>query len=435
MKRKASAPTLISLLLTSLLLFASIPPLKASNEPPQMQWEKNLGPMIGNSVLQTADGSIIVSATTGEYVPSNGGYHKNLQSELLKVNLNGEIQWEKTYSYYMPFSGPMIQTRDGGYAIAGTLIIELPPRTGNWADYGWLTKTDSEGNMQWNATFPQSIGSAEISTIVQTQDGGYLMGGCYNPEFEGSQAAWIIKTDSECVIEWSKTYDGIVGALSLIENADGNIILSGYVQGQANYEACLSELDENGNIQWTKTYDNHNYGISLLKKKEGYILSGGSSFFVMETDFSGNVTWDKTYSMENSVSKLVGLAVLTEDGYLFPGTYGEEGFLIKTDFDGNIEWNASYAGSGWASINAVCQINGGGYVFTGSTGTLPRLFGHYEVYVWLVKLAPESVNPTPTPTNEALPPPFSTTVAVVIAVIILVTVITVLLVYFKKRKH
>jgi hypothetical protein len=390
--------------------------------------------MIGNSVLQTADGSIIVSATTGEYVPSNGGYHKNLQSELLKVDLNGEVQWEKTYSYYMPFSGPMIQTHDGGYAIAGTLIIELPPGTGNWADYGWLIKTDSEGNLQWNATFPQSIGSAEISTIVQTQGGGYLMGGYYNPEFEGSQAAWIIKTDSEGVIEWSKTYDNIVGALSLIENADGNIILSGYVQGQANYEACLSELDENGNIQWTKTYDNHNYAISILKKEGvGYILSGGSPFYVMETDFSGNVKWDKTYSIENSVSKL-GLAVLTEDGYLFPGTYGdrEEGFLIKTDFNGNIEWNASYTGSGWASINAVCQINGGVYVFTGSTGTLPHLYGHYEEYIWLVKLAPESVNPTPT--NEA-PPPFSTTVLV--AVVVIVAVIgagLALLIYFIKRK-
>jgi hypothetical protein len=441
MKRTAVTVTLISALSLSLLLVADIPSLKAVTEAPQVEWEKNLGALYGYSVLQTADGSIIISGITGEYSSNKGGYHTNLQSVLFKVDLNGEIQWNKTYPLDMPFSRPMIQTRDGGYAIAGTFIIELPPGTGNAADYGWLIKTDSEGNLQWNATFPQSIGSAALSTIIQTQDEGYLIGGNYNPAFGSSHShAWIIKTNPVGVIEWNQTYDDFITANSLIEKADGHIMLAGYVQGQANWEACLSELDENGNIQWIKTYDNHHCAICLLKKEEGYILAGGFPFFALETDLNGNVKWDKTYFITTSWSSFKSMVITEDGGYLFAGNDNRDedsGYLVKTDRGGNVEWNATYLGLGRARINAVCQIKGGGYIFTGSTGTLPLVYGNRQEYIWLVKLAPETNalpdNTSPPPDEPAPLFPITWIIAVVIIVIVIGVGLG-LLIYLIKRK-
>jgi hypothetical protein len=55
MKRKASAPTLVSLLLTSLLLFALIPSLKAVTQAPKVQWESTYGYYQGISIVEITD--------------------------------------------------------------------------------------------------------------------------------------------------------------------------------------------------------------------------------------------------------------------------------------------------------------------------------------------------------------------------------------------
>jgi hypothetical protein len=59
----------------------------------------------------------------------------------------------------------VIQTNDGGYAIAG------------WDGANALfVKTDSSGNMQWNKTYG-GLHSDVVYSVVQTGDGGYALGG------------------------------------------------------------------------------------------------------------------------------------------------------------------------------------------------------------------------------------------------------------------
>ena len=61
MKRNVSALTLISVLLIPLLLFASFPSLKAVTDAPKTEWEKTYGYIIGESVVQTADGGFVIA--------------------------------------------------------------------------------------------------------------------------------------------------------------------------------------------------------------------------------------------------------------------------------------------------------------------------------------------------------------------------------------
>ena len=96
----------------------------------------------------------------------------------------------------------VIQTSDGGYALAG------------WTDsYGngyynfWLVKTDSQGNQQWTQTYGAS-GDSEAYSLVQTSDGGYALAGFTNSTGAGIYSFWLVKTDSKGNMQWSKTYGG-----------------------------------------------------------------------------------------------------------------------------------------------------------------------------------------------------------------------------------
>ena len=61
----------------------------------------------------------------------------------------------------------MVQTSDGGYAFFG-------PTTsfGAGAQDAWLVKVDSNGNMEWNKTYGGTANEYAVY-IIQTADRGY----------------------------------------------------------------------------------------------------------------------------------------------------------------------------------------------------------------------------------------------------------------------
>ena len=137
MKRTAIL-TLISGFLIILLLVASVPPLKAVSEEPQLEWSKTYGTYEGYSVIQTTDGGYAVSGVNATY--GLHGYNQFLPT-LVKTDSSGEMQWKKTYGTEFGVSyaaKSIVQTTDSGYVLSGY--------------GGWILKLDAEGNVQWNKT-------------------------------------------------------------------------------------------------------------------------------------------------------------------------------------------------------------------------------------------------------------------------------------------
>jgi hypothetical protein len=77
----------------------------------------------------------------------------------------------------------MIQTEDGSYLLGGIISYNLMA----------LTKTDSLGNLQWNQTY----GYGATNSLIQTSDGGYAMAGY---KIEGFPIFRLIKTDEVGII-------------------------------------------------------------------------------------------------------------------------------------------------------------------------------------------------------------------------------------------
>jgi hypothetical protein len=88
----------------------------------------------------------------------------------------------------------LVQTSDGGYAMAG-----YTRSFGAGEDDFWLIKTDEAGNMQWNQTYG-GAGSDIASCLIETSDGGYAIAGYTYPDGAADSDAWLVKTDEQGVI-------------------------------------------------------------------------------------------------------------------------------------------------------------------------------------------------------------------------------------------
>ncbi|MDH5686018.1 MAG: hypothetical protein OEY73_05765, partial [Hadesarchaea archaeon] len=160
----------------------------------------------------------------------------------------------------------IVQTSDGGYALAGS--------TESYGAGGfdfWLVKTDSSGNEEWSKTFGGENDDWAYS-VVQTSDGGYVLAGSTMSYGAGGEDFWLVKTDSSGNEEWSKTFGGVNRdwARSVIQTSDGGYALAG---------GWLLKTDSSGNEEWSKTFGGANGGTawSIVQTSDGgYALAGGS---------------------------------------------------------------------------------------------------------------------------------------------------------------
>jgi len=133
-------------------------------------------------------------------------------------------QWEKTFGgsdWDMAYS--LIQTKDGGYAVAGGIFSY-----GEEEEDFWVIKLDINGKKVWDKTFGGS--SWDIATaLIQTKDGGYAVAGITESFGAGGGDFWVIKLDINGKKVWDKTFGGSNddSAWSLIQADDGCYLIAG----------------------------------------------------------------------------------------------------------------------------------------------------------------------------------------------------------------
>jgi len=362
------------------------------------EWNQTYGGTefdIAYSLVQTSDEGYAILGFTSSF----GAGLTDIW--LIKTDSDGNIQWHRTYGgENNDYSGThaLLQTRDGGYAIAGfTNSFGL----GNF-DF-WLIKTDSEGNIIWDKTYG-GIGDDEAFCLIATSDGGYAIAGVTTSFGAGLSDFWLVKTDSEGNMLWDMTYGGTSDecAYALMQTSDGGYALAGVTTsfGAGNWDFWLVKTDADGNQIWNRTFGGIDRDVAralMQTEDNGYIIAGYTSsftvgdedFWLVKTDSFGNVQWNKTYG-EFGNERACDLVRVNEEGYAIAGWTDSFGFskdfwLIKTDLNGTVEWSQTYGGMVDDVAWGLTRTIDGGYAITGWTTS----FG-CGGDVWLVKAGASS---------------------------------------------
>ncbi len=338
-------------------------------------------------IQPTNDGGYIVVGSTSSFGAGSDDVW------VLKLDANGNVQWQKAYGGSDSDLGWAIQqTSDGGYIVVGESASFGP-----YADV-WVLKLDANGHVQWQKTY--GGGNYEGGwAIQQTSDGGYIVLGQTATFGIGALDVWVLKLDANGNIQWQKTYGGSDNdrGRAIQQTSDGGYVVVGstYSFGVGRRDAWVLKLDANGNIQWQKTYGGGgwDYGSAVQQTSDGgYIVSGASDSFgantdawVLKLDANGNIQWQKTYG--GSSSEWGNSIRQTSDGgYVMAGfTYSfgagnVDTWVIKLDAAGNVQWQKTYGGSGREVGNIIQLTADGGYIVAGDTSS----FGVDDM--WVLKL-------------------------------------------------
>jgi hypothetical protein len=304
-----------------------------------IQWQNSIG---GNdydelqSISQTFDGGFILAGTSASNI-SGDKTEINYGSDywIIKLDAFGGIQWQNTIMAFQDdYATSIQQTTDGGYIVGGhsnsNISVDKTENSKGGLDF-WFLKLNAQGVIQWQKTLGGS-GDDYVTTIRQTSDGGYIIGGTSNSNISGDKIEnskgsfdyWILKVDTSGGIEWQNTIGGINNDYlnSLLSTSDGGYFLGGHSESnisgdktensKGGFDYWLVKIDSLGNIQWQKTIGGSNDDVlnSIQQTIDGNSILAGIS--------SSGISGDKT---ENSQGQsdywVVKMGTLTQVSELY----------------------------------------------------------------------------------------------------------------------
>jgi hypothetical protein len=385
------------LLLLCLTVLAITSVAIAQNVPPDLLWRSIVPGQVDNScysVHQTNDGGYILAG----YCQT--GYTANPDFFLSKTDSMGQQLWSRHFGRTgteICWSAQI--TEEGGFIMLG--------ETNSYGPLGknvWLLKTNANGDSIWSRTYGGS-GDEVGHSVVQTDDGGYVLAG-YTTSF-GSGAAdfWLIKTDDDGYSVWTMTYgaEGADSCHSVQLTQDGGFILAGSTRafGTTDTNFLLIKTDSEGTQTWGRTYGGGNQELChavIEATSGGYLLVGSTNtfgagyddFWAVRTNETGNELWNKTIGKQ--YHDICTSVVETSDQKFILGgwSYSDDSYgamyLAKLDVDGDSLWTQSY-GNDWEGefCYSVAITNDDGYI----------LGGQYQHWEWpfgqclLMKTRPE----------------------------------------------
>ncbi len=306
-----------------------------------IEWQKKYGRTFAElaySIQQTNDGGFVIA---GAFPTFGWGIW------VLKIDPEGEVEWQEYFKggqYEAGVAYSIQQTIDGGYIVAGEFRYE------DTTDRDiWILKLASDGTKEWDNTYGGRLYDQAYS-IRQTFDGGFVVAGQIDSTgYSGGVGGglWILKLDPFGDIEWQKTYDGEGQdyARSILQTEDGGYIVAGATDsfGAGAEDIWVLKLDEGGDIEWQRTFGGkkHDSARSIQRTDDGgYIVAGITHSFglgeedilVLKLDAKGRIEWQKSYGGYDREEAFF-IVQTYEGGYVVAGltsSYGtgEEDFLI-----------------------------------------------------------------------------------------------------------
>lgn len=277
--------------------------------------------------------------------------------------------------------------------------------------------------IEWQQVFG-GIENERLITVLETPDGGYLLGGLSGSGISGDRTDfnrgiwedyWIVKTDAGGNKEWDKAFGGsYFDHFSQMKSViDGGYILVGVSQSPAGGDKSESnlgksdgwvvKLDAAFNKQWDRTFgtsdDEALYGLQPLF--DGNIVFAGSQtieqadsinqhnsknhdFWVLVADKTGNELRSANFggnladmcllveASSNNGFLLAGMSESNVSGDITKPCWGKHDYwIVRTDTSLEKHWDERFGGSGTDLIRQICPVKDGGFLLGGYSDSEP----------------------------------------------------------------
>ncbi len=390
--------------------------------------------------------------------------HGNNDVWIMQTDSIGTLIWEKSYGGSLDDGGYRIFRSDNNsYYILGASCssdgdISYDPYPGS-NDY-WILKIDSVGNILWGKILGGNM-LDQMWTGTTTDDGGILAFGWTGSEdgdisvYYGLYDMWMVKLDSNGEKEWDFTIgtSGMDVGQAIIQTSDGGYLVGGSsrideggnltcVPHSYKAEAILFKLDSLRNIEWQNCYGgSEDEGITgLLEIDDGYVfvaytlsndgdVSGHhgitgetGDIWVVKIDLFGNIIWQKCIG--GSRYEGAENILLTEDsGFIIIGCtqshdgdvdgnhtlseYDHDIWIVKLSNEGVLLWQQCIGGIGDERLEfGVFKKSDNNYVIAGQTDYCPSYdvectphAGNYPDF-WVFEIIDTSTNIINNITND-----------------------------------
>ncbi len=267
-------------------------------------------------VTATSDGGCV----GGHTVAWNGGdishHYGSWDAWIFKLDSLGNLQWEVTLGTEdNELVSKIKEMEDGSYRV---LINGNPQQYGSLYScnqyptivFGVVAKLDAEGNLLDNRCYGGYTQDDSFADFIVLED-GYLYVGCaasddgdlggagyhlgYNqglPHHGRSHDAWLLKTDFDGNVVWSKCYGGTLNdaACKVFQNDDGGFTITGWSESRDGDVQSALQLYENPDGSW-----------------------GAPKPWIFRTDAKGYLLWERVMGADVASAQEYADAVQVSD--------------------------------------------------------------------------------------------------------------------------
>ena len=322
-----------------------------------MMWINQLGSSQTDKsfevVLDSNKNAFIAGTTKGIIGDTNAG---NSDTWVAKYDNQGNLLW--TEQIGTPdldnFEG-IVTDSDGNVYLSGST---KQPIAGSFTEFNistFLAKYDSQGNLLWN----QQLGlSGAESTGVTTDSNGdiYISGSIQGNPGNG---AFLSKYDSQGSLLWNQQLgtSGSEVSAGVATDINNNIYVSGVTDGEDG-DASLTKYDSQGNLLWARQLGSSEYDYAqdvTTDINNNIYISGGTNgsldgsnvglndAWVAKYDSQGNLLWTRQLGTSDSDSS-EGVATDSDGNVYISGS--TQGTLGETNVGGSDAWVAKYDSQG-----------------------------------------------------------------------------------------
>jgi VWA domain-containing protein/type IX secretion system substrate protein len=305
------------------------------------EWSRNLGGYViddASCVIQTKSGDYLIAGTSTstdwDISDPKGGY----DAWIVLISQAGTLLWEKSIGLDGDdVANSIIQVQDGGFIFVGSKL----------GGQSWMVKLDLQGNLQWEKTYAGTV----ISDVEETSNGGLILAGYV----DASDFVVVrTNVQGEMIWKKNFGGNDKDQAFAVTQNDEGYFFVVGESQSEGiervgakgHKDVWLLKLNPSGEMIWQNSYggSRDDTGRDIIKTHDGgIVIAGGtfsddkdvssaynsSDFWMFKIDSNGELIWERTLG-GNGTDLAFSIKQTDDLGYVVAGTtLSEDGDVTK----------------------------------------------------------------------------------------------------------